>query len=372
MDKKRAHENGQSLVLIALLMIGMIAFLGLVIDGGQIYVVRRNAQDSADSAAFAGVRKLALRSDDSAATAISISNTVSSFASENSTALPNDIEGYFIDQYGNNICKLPCTSVPSSPLATGVRVTVTIRYQPSFINLVIGDNPIPMPAVAAAQSGTPLAAGNIMPVVVPLSDTIYAMSNITYNQAFDIWGDKIVSGSFQWISFGCVSNPQDVSQYLDPNNTTSPPLVVADPTGMSKDPTMAPVESWVCTSPGAENNSEVRTALDGWLSKPESARHWLVPVFDYCYLKGKSCTPGSQAQYHIVKFAEVVLLGYDMGGKPQSAIDLKPPFNKCVDPSNKKCIEAKFIKFVTADEMQFKPGSCNTNGMAICGIGLSQ
>jgi len=45
--------RGQVLIVIALAMVGLIGMLGLVIDGGSVFLDRRNAQNAADSAALA-------------------------------------------------------------------------------------------------------------------------------------------------------------------------------------------------------------------------------------------------------------------------------------------------------------------------------
>ena len=47
-------ENGQSLIIIALIMLALLAMLALVLDGGNTYFQRRNAQNAADAAALAG------------------------------------------------------------------------------------------------------------------------------------------------------------------------------------------------------------------------------------------------------------------------------------------------------------------------------
>jgi uncharacterized membrane protein len=52
-------EEGQSLIVIAVVMIGLIALMGLAIDGGNLFLQRRNAQNAADAAALAGTRLLA-------------------------------------------------------------------------------------------------------------------------------------------------------------------------------------------------------------------------------------------------------------------------------------------------------------------------
>ncbi|HOG45839.1 MAG TPA: pilus assembly protein TadG-related protein [Anaerolineae bacterium] len=53
-----ASERGQTLVLFALALVAMIGFLGLTIDGGNLYAERRLAQNAADAAALAGAYAL--------------------------------------------------------------------------------------------------------------------------------------------------------------------------------------------------------------------------------------------------------------------------------------------------------------------------
>lgn len=59
-NRKLFHpgEKGQSLVIIALGMVAFLAMLMLVLDGGNAYLMRRQAQTAADSAALAGAEAL--------------------------------------------------------------------------------------------------------------------------------------------------------------------------------------------------------------------------------------------------------------------------------------------------------------------------
>ena len=54
LDMARQPERGQTLVIFALAFVGIVAMLGLVIDGGAAYAFRRDAQNAADMAALAG------------------------------------------------------------------------------------------------------------------------------------------------------------------------------------------------------------------------------------------------------------------------------------------------------------------------------
>ena len=50
---KANFERGQALILIVLAMVGLAGMAGLVVDGGNLFLDRRNAQNAADSAALA-------------------------------------------------------------------------------------------------------------------------------------------------------------------------------------------------------------------------------------------------------------------------------------------------------------------------------
>ncbi len=50
----RRAESGQAIVLLALVMLGLVAMLGLAIDGGGLYLLWRSAQNATDAAALAG------------------------------------------------------------------------------------------------------------------------------------------------------------------------------------------------------------------------------------------------------------------------------------------------------------------------------
>jgi hypothetical protein len=64
----REREEGQAAVFITLLlMFALIALTALAIDGGHLYVVRRDLQNMADAACLAAAEELALGGDDAAA-----------------------------------------------------------------------------------------------------------------------------------------------------------------------------------------------------------------------------------------------------------------------------------------------------------------
>jgi Flp pilus assembly protein TadG len=54
----RNNEGGQIIVLVAILMVGLVAVVGLVTDGGLVFSQRRDLQNVADAAALAGAMQI--------------------------------------------------------------------------------------------------------------------------------------------------------------------------------------------------------------------------------------------------------------------------------------------------------------------------
>lgn len=54
----RRDESGQVIVLVAVMMLGLIAVVGLVTDGGLMFTQRRDLQNAADGAALAGAMQI--------------------------------------------------------------------------------------------------------------------------------------------------------------------------------------------------------------------------------------------------------------------------------------------------------------------------
>ncbi len=56
--KEVKHEDGQVLVIVALLMVVLVSFAALIVDVGAMYLTKRNMQNAADAAALAGAQRL--------------------------------------------------------------------------------------------------------------------------------------------------------------------------------------------------------------------------------------------------------------------------------------------------------------------------
>ena len=130
-------EKGQSLVLIAITMVGLIAMTALVIDGGQAYTNRRMAQAAADAGALAGAYELC--SGASSAAAITAAETLAMDAVNGATSATATISGKEV-------------------------TVVTAIQQNSFFAQILNINQIDVQASATADCFVPVTAtGDVLP-----------------------------------------------------------------------------------------------------------------------------------------------------------------------------------------------------------------
>lgn len=177
----RNDTEGQSLVIVALMLVGILAMAGLVFDGGSAYVHRRNMQNAADSAALAGAREFILRTDNSAATEQKILAAINAYAAQNGA--PSTVVAFFVDVSNNQVgAQIGLNGgVPASIVrralynampaevgndATGIRVVTTKTFPTLFlgaINATLGG----VGARATVQTGKAGAPKGLMPIAVP-------------------------------------------------------------------------------------------------------------------------------------------------------------------------------------------------------------
>jgi len=133
----KRKEAGQTLVIIAVAMVGLVAMLALAIDGGNMYLERRRAQNAADAAALAAARRLAEDWNDAA-----LFDTITEYAVTRNGA--DSVEGVYLpseEAIGGGY-------VPPDSDAVRIRVTKTIS--PIFAG-AIGMREITVSAETAAQ-----------------------------------------------------------------------------------------------------------------------------------------------------------------------------------------------------------------------------
>jgi len=142
-------EEGQALVLGALMFLTMLFFVGLAIDAGQLYVAKRTEQEAADAAAFAGAVVLY---QGGAQPPLAATVAAAILAAKN-VATQN---GYTDDLGIGNMVVIVNSPPQQSVNYTGdpnhVEVIITHRVKTSLVPAQAAFNPVRARGVAGAES----------------------------------------------------------------------------------------------------------------------------------------------------------------------------------------------------------------------------
>jgi len=172
-------KRGQALVIMALAIVALAAAVGLAIDGGRLYELRRQVQNAADAAAMAGTREIAVMvsecfvPDDADAL---VWAKVLEFAALNGVvggSPDGEVRAWYVgagyvDREHNPLegtAEVGGGTIPAG--ATGVAVTLVATDTTTFMR-VVGQQTIRAAGEAAAMAGPVTAlGGGILPIGVP-------------------------------------------------------------------------------------------------------------------------------------------------------------------------------------------------------------
>ncbi len=167
MTKFLRTERGQALFIMVFVLVGLLAMLGLAIDGGTVFLERRRMQNAADAAALAGARLLAAAICDEETPDVAdaaILAEVIRYAEINGVPSGNVVADY-VDFDEAVLGHVGDGAIPDG--STGISATVEISRSTHFVTLV-GIDTAGASADALAMTGPPLAAGGLRPFGVPL------------------------------------------------------------------------------------------------------------------------------------------------------------------------------------------------------------
>jgi hypothetical protein len=222
MNKKLARyiaraQQGQSMIIIAVVVVGLIAVLGLAIDGGNLFLQRRNMQNAADAAALAGTRMLAeaintCHADPVGADAV-VASEVNKYAEENGVNDTNGIAGdpinanvvaHYVDRDGTALGLVGGGHIPNG--ATGVEVNIANTHKTFFIGLV-GMDQATVTSYARAMTGpiTQFPGGGLLPIALhvdvvnelPVDRTIRILDVINEHSGGQFCVDQNGNGRYQ-------------------------------------------------------------------------------------------------------------------------------------------------------------------------------
>lgn len=324
--KTLSQEHGQSILIIALLMVGMIAMMGLIFDGGNAYIQRRRMQNAVDSGALAGGRALAYQLVTDNPNDYPVQKAVNDFVQANGGSIEN-IHAVYVNAQGTPTGIVGAYgSIP--PNTRGISVTESTAFQTYFLkslNVDIGN----VSAAALVMTGQP-EPNNLWPMTVQ-TNTLESSALLPNVCSFDpgaapcqIWGQGTGPGSLQYQSFKICDTSANFMTNVLAGNQTSGTVSVGD---------------WICTSTGTM--STAKDYLPSYINKDIT-----IPIYDYT-----NGLTGSNLEYHVVGFAKFTLLGYWYGnGTGQSG-----GYTACGAQTN-QYICAQFITTVDINDINLNVG----------------
>jgi hypothetical protein len=194
-ERRSIAENGQTVVLVALLMVGLLATTGLAVDGGTAFLERRRMQNAADGAAMAGARNLVMsKIDEDTFDDTAIQGTVLHYAEANGVEdAANNFVAHYVDKNSAVLAAVGDGSIPSA--ATGISATVRIE-RPSRFMQVVGLDIVPAQAFSLAQTGPPDYEAGVEALLRP------------FGMPTDVFSETLTAGSLITFTFGNKCGPE--------------------------------------------------------------------------------------------------------------------------------------------------------------------
>lgn len=184
---KLRSSGGQALVLVALSLLVIVAFVALAVDGGGLYAARRQMQNAADAGALAGARQMCFESD-------------TSFAAVEAVAI----------EYASTLNGADEDAVEVTVVDYNVTVVAEITVDTFFAG-VIGFRQVPVAASATAMCSQANEGDNLFPLGV-------------YHPQYDILACDQATGEGEYIWIFAGSSPgMDYYCHGDPNVPNQPP-----------------------------------------------------------------------------------------------------------------------------------------------------
>ncbi|MBI3732585.1 MAG: Tad domain-containing protein [Chloroflexi bacterium] len=290
MNKQTTHpqrQRGQSVVLIGLMMVGLVAFVGLALDAGQFYEMRRRMQNAADGGAYAGAREL--------------SN------GNSQGTIYDQINQYTVGKngVGNGADSATAIFLPSgSPVVSGgygvyplasdncVQVSTRLTFQTLLISF-LGFQTLDASGDAVACSGTLKSTKtDLWPVVVQ-------QQNFQFGSEYCLWDQgegcgNTGPGNFGWLDFnGGNNNSGDTANWLEDGYSGPYQTYTGNSCGTNNG-MVSSIVAPICLQgdPGVATTNDIRDAAASKIGQDVT-----VLIYDLTYGSGSNLT------YHVIAYA---------------------------------------------------------------------
>lgn len=323
------RERGQSLILFAVALVGIVALLALVVDAGNAYVEKRKMQNAVDSGSSAGALSLAQNKSNGAiagaitnyvrANGVDPSRVRAYYVVENSNGDNIIVRNSTVDGYGYNNPAPKTINVDGNALpVVGVQVEGDKTFNTYFAGL-IGFRQMNVNGAAAsyAKCGA-CSAGGLFPATISVGtfvdenndgtpDAHYEQTDPTYT--YRIWENKKSSpGNFGWLNWGGGTQPSETTLLDNIEHTSN--------SGTWR------VNDLIPGTPGSKFTNNMETLVRNlYINTGQSVT---IPLYD------QVTGTGNNTQYRIKAFARFRITAINNQGNDKY---IEGKFQQWVDPS---------------------------------------
>jgi hypothetical protein len=335
-------ESGQSIIVIAMAVIALLALVALVVDVGNAYAHRRMVQNAVDAAALAGARRLAERGVGEVVLEIHVLNDIHNFADKNGLD-PKAVDAWFIDTDGERLETIDNYSGAAPGDADGVEVSGDLPFETYFAHL-LGFPTMTATTIAKAWvlSG-PCSSENLFPITVNTSVFTNTTGGPVIGEVYTLWhhDDKLGPGGWgfiRWVDGDGTNRCPDGCDQQGGNATTLRPNI-----GDTSRSGIWAVGDWVKSNPGTRLPSLLDTLAP--YVPPAPNEPWpevIIPLYDLT--RGQ----GNNLEFRIAGFAAFKLRCVYAGKNPKHQLVREPGDCDVCDTgsSSTKCIRGEFVRKV--------------------------
>lgn len=307
--RSASGRDGQIVVVFAMALLTIALMVGLVVDGGMVFLQRRDGQNEADLAALAGTKVIAdawidpaRASTPRSAVYSTIRDRLAALGCTATGGVPCTWTAHLVGPKQSDLGLLTAgstgTVTGSNPKIMGVRVDVTRRPQTIFLG-VLGQTSWQVVTSATALAAQPPSAPQNQLLPIALRSPEYPF---TKGQVYDLTPDRVAPGGFVWIDW--------------PSGGTS----VAASTCVPDNPVLDLGGAGTVVRRGTPDTDwkRVRGCLVAWRDAEATV---LIPIYD---ADSKSTPP----KYNVVQVAAFVIrdVGAPKPGGDPSIFDLQAAF----------------------------------------------
>lgn len=363
--KSRDAERGQILTIVAGGLLILIAFIGLILDGGRAWSEQRSMQNGTDAAAEAGAVVLGERLGGIARTDADVLNAIQNSRLANNIQVP---AAYYTDHLGSMLtssggaaaseaaaARVGAGTIP--PNTQGVRA-IGRRTFDTLVAGVVGIGQWTTAGEATAIAGPPanVAAGGLLPITFPVNEIqCDGSNNVQYVNPI-----REYQAGGRYVFPLCKNGPGNIG-WLDwvPPYGGASELAAAVAT-LSNPPIDLP--SWQgIAQTGGINSGPLEDALQAYVGKTAS-----ILLFDStCDIlptgtEVGDCPAanvggnGSNQHYHVPKVMTLTIEAVYTNGNPDDPSD--PGAAPCA-PFGRRCIIGTITSFVTSGTVGQVSGS---------------